>query len=481
MVDHSRVAELGAVALVRDLVRRWWGVELTLADARGAVLATARGAAAPGSEVRGGWVARVCGAARARREPGSGDRRAFVHAGRSGEGLAFVVCPIRFRGEFAGCVLAGVAPSRRLPAAATEQLMDLLEAAADAVQGAFAEAAALELRAASPPHAADPATFGIIGRSRAMQDVFRLVEKVAGSEATVLIQGESGTGKELIARAVHDHGPRARQPFVAINCAALPETLLESELFGHAKGAFTGAVCDKKGLFQAADGGSFFLDEVGEMSPALQTKLLRVLEEGAVTPLGSTREIEVDVRVIAASKSDLEVAVAEGRYRKDLYYRLDVIRVDLPPLRARIEDLPLLVEHFLNKHRLGCKASRPAPRLDDAAMATLAGYAWPGNIRELENEIERLLVLGAEHDVIPSELLSPRIAHSAGARPARGNGEAAARGTLRARTDALEREMIREGLARTLWNKSRLAKDLGVSRSNLIAKIHQFGLDRKRH
>src|SRR5262249_31642113 len=226
----------------------------------------------------------------------------------------------------------------------------------------------------------------IVGNSRSMQQVFRLLEKIVESESTILIHGESGTGKELVARAIHYNGPRTKKPFVVQNCSAFNDNLLESALFGHAKGAFTGAIKDKKGLFEIADGGSFFLDEVGDMSPALQVKLLRVLQEGTFTPVGSTETRQVDVRVIAATHKDLHKMVERGEFREDLYYRINVTRVAAPPLRERMDDLPILVEHFLRKHHRGKGAP---PRLSPDALAAFQRYAWPGNIRELENEIER--------------------------------------------------------------------------------------------
>src|SRR2546422_2715876 len=222
-----------------------------------------------------------------------------------------------------------------------------------------------------------------------MQRLYALLDKLVGSDITVLVTGENGTGKELIARALHYNGPRKDKAFVATNASALNDNLLESELFGHVKGAFTGAGRDKTGLFKVADGGTFFLDEVGDMSPALQVKLLRVLQEGTFTPVGSTETRTVDVRVIAATHKDLQKMVERGEFREDLYYRINVIKTQIPPLRDRIDDLDILVDHFLRKHyrpRPGAGRTRP-PRLGADARAAMQRYPWPGNIRELENEI----------------------------------------------------------------------------------------------
>jgi len=245
---------------------------------------------------------------------------------------------------------------------------------------------------------------GIIGSSSKMQEVFKIVERVANSNATVLIRGESGTGKELIARAIHYNSPRAARPFIAVSCAALPETLLESELFGYEKGAFTGAVGQKAGRFELAHQGTLFLDEVPEISPPVQVKLLRVLQEREFERVGGTKTIKVDVRLIAATNRDLEQLVAEGHFRPDLYYRLQVIQVFLPPLRERTEDIPLLVQHFIEKYNK--ENGKFVKGATDETMELLMKYRWPGNVRELENVIERGVVLAdANEDLITPDLL----------------------------------------------------------------------------
>jgi transcriptional regulator with PAS, ATPase and Fis domain len=265
---------------------------------------------------------------------------------------------------------------------------------------------------------------------------------------------------------------------VVQNCSAFNDNLLESALFGHVRGAFTGAVKDQKGLFEVADGGTFFLDEVGDMSAALQVKLLRVLQEGTLTPVGATKPVKVDVRIIAASHKELGKMVERGEFREDLYYRINVLKIVVPPLRDRIEDLPLLVEHFLHKHHHG---TGDPPRLCDEGMTALASYRWPGNIRELENEIERLIVLGADEDELGIGLLSQRIRDAAPEGPPspRPTWRFERMGTLREVVESVEAEVIAQGLIRTHWNKSQLAKELGISRSNLIQKCSYYGLDRK--
>jgi Nif-specific regulatory protein len=242
----------------------------------------------------------------------------------------------------------------------------------------------------------------LVGNSPSMQRVYERIARVARSDATVLITGETGTGKELAARAIHLNGPRAKRPFVAINCAALTETLLETELFGHERGAFTGAVAQKKGKFEIADGGAIFLDEVGELAPALQSKLLRALQSREFERVGGTRPIKVDVRLIAATNRDLEEEVRGHRFREDLFHRLNVVAIEMPPLRERREDIPQLVNHFLG--RFSAKADRRIRRASSAAMQYLTAYHWPGNVRELENTIERAFVLGASGEILPEDL-----------------------------------------------------------------------------
>jgi two-component system, NtrC family, response regulator HupR/HoxA len=314
----------------------------------------------------------------------------------------------------------------------------------------------------------------IIGQSQPMRNMFALVEKIAPSDSPVLITGASGTGKELIARAIHFNSPRKTQAFVAQNCAAFSEHLLESQLFGHIRGAFTGAIKDQKGLFEAADKGTLFLDEIGEMVPGLQAKLLRVLQEGTFRAVGATEEKSVDVRVLAASNRDLGKMCEQGAFREDLYYRLNVIRVHLPALSERRDDIPLLVEEFLQ--RAAAKRNANKKSITPEAMAMLTSYSWRGNVRELENEIERMLILGGDEDVLGTELISAHIQVSS-ERDAAPQAAGPGQGELKEQVEKLEREVILAALKRANWNKSTAAKELGMSRSSLITKVKQYGLE----
>jgi len=304
----------------------------------------------------------------------------------------------------------------------------------------------------------------LIGESAAMRRLRELVQRVARADAPVLVKGETGTGKELVARAIHRLGPRPGGPFVAVNCAALPETLLESELFGHAKGAFTDARAARVGLFVQASGGTLFLDEIGELSPALQPKLLRALQERRVRPVGASEEIAFDARLVAATNRDLESAVEEGRFREDLFFRLDVLPVEVPPLRARGGDVLLLAQHFACQlaHRTG----RPALGLSRAAAEKLGDYAWPGNVRELENAIERAVAL-ADHDHILVEDLPERIrSHRPSDLLLAGDDPA----TL-VPLEVVERRYIARVLEATAGNKTLAARILGVDRKTLYRKL----------
>jgi two-component system response regulator PilR (NtrC family) len=299
----------------------------------------------------------------------------------------------------------------------------------------------------------------IIGKSHQMQALYRMIETVAQTHSTVLVTGESGTGKELVARAIHSHSPRRDTPFVSVNCGAFTETLLESELFGYMKGAFTGAATNKKGLFEAASGGTIFLDEIGEMSPAMQVKLLRVLQERMVRRVGGVEEVPVNVRVIAATNRDLEREVADGNFRQDLFYRISVIPIELPPLRERAEDIPDLVEHFLTK--LATETGRKRLGVSAEAVRYLEAYQWPGNVRELENTIERAVALESG-DVIQPERLPQRILHYSPI--VSGSVEIPDGGIdLTEYLTRLERTYLVEALRRTNNNQTRSAELLHMS------------------
>jgi transcriptional regulator with GAF, ATPase, and Fis domain len=311
----------------------------------------------------------------------------------------------------------------------------------------------------------DERGFGaLVGGSARMDDLRALLGKVADSDLPVLVYGESGTGKELVARALHRTGARARRELVSVNCAAFPETLLENELFGHVRGAFTGADRPKKGLFEAAHGGTLFLDEIASMSPAMQTRLLRVLQDGELRPVGAPSSVRVDVRVIAASNQDLRAMVAAGSFREDLYYRLRVLQVNVPPLRERREDIPALVAHFLDKH--GFHGVTVAP----AAIEALVAYAWPGNVRELENEIRRASVIGGP--VIGLESLSRHIVESTSLLV----GEESSFHDLGELVKSVESREIQKALQRSGGNKTRAADLLGISRFTLQRKLDKYGI-----
>ena len=309
----------------------------------------------------------------------------------------------------------------------------------------------------------------IIGQSKPMQALLRLVGLVAGSDATVLLQGESGTGKELIARAIHDHSGRRERPLVVLDCGTVPESLLESELFGYLKGAFTGAQINKKGLFEEANGGTLFLDEIGDITPVFQGKLLRVLQTGEIRPVGSTRRIVVDVRVIAATNRDLKQLVAEHLFRDDLYYRLAVVPLRVPPLRDRREDIPLLVEYFLA--RSCARNGRTAKTISPAALRLLLDASWPGNVRELEHTIERAVVLTAGAEIPPESIILESAESVTSSLPS-----PQAVSQARAILNNVEREKLRNALMQAHGNRSRAAKVLGISRSTLYEKLKHYRL-----
>jgi len=309
--------------------------------------------------------------------------------------------------------------------------------------------------------------YGIVGRSRAIQEVIRMAKLVAQSRSTVLIVGETGTGKELVARAIHDWSGQRDMPLVRVNCAALPDTLIESELFGHVRGAFTGAVANKKGRFALADGGSIMLDEIAVIAPTVQAKLLRVLQEREFEPLGSERTVKVDVRIIAATNRDLRLLVGEGKFQEDLFYRLNVIPITIPPLRERREDIPPLVEHFVRRH-----ASRAGKRIDGIApeaMSMLAGAPWPGNVRELENTIERAVVLAPEPVIHPRDI----VIYSAATPGPTGLPSL----MLKQNLEWTERETVRRALEAARWVKKDAAETMGISQRALSYYLAKHRID----
>ena len=517
MPIEASFEDLHIVRKIRQTVRKWWSIELAAADETGFVVDHKQGKIVPPhNPLCQGCLTRKEGFARCNRSV----EKAIVQlekkpdlpqrAGPCHMGIDIIAVPVMVGEEYQGAMFAcgfliedgdarkekivanaealGLGETipdleeayrriARLDARDLEYFQDLLATTASEVAEFSSQMQAKEARiAALSAELQDRHRFGsIIGRSEAMQRLFAVLERVVDSEATVLLTGENGTGKELVARAIHYNGPRRDAPFVAQNCSALNDNLLESELFGHVKGAFTGATRDKQGLFKVADGGTFFLDEVGDMSPAMQVKVLRVLQEGTFLPVGATKPEKVDVRIIAATNRPLKEMVHKREFREDLYYRLNVINVELPPLRDRLEDLPALTEHFLEAYAQ--RNGQPKKRLSPEVMAEFYASRWGGNIRELENTIERLAVLAGDHEVIGPEL------RQLGANPSaedRGFARFRERGDLASAVQALEKEMIEAGLVATHWNKSKLAERLGVSRTTLIKKIKEYGLEEER-
>lgn len=370
--------------------------------------------------------------------------------------------------------------NRASPGIFRERDLDLLTVVAQQASLAVANARLYRRVQQAEMHAKSEANYlkqrvqkkfeGIIGESSAMKAVFAALQKVIDTRVTVLIEGETGTGKELIASAVHYQSRRRDRLFVVQNCAALPETLLESELFGHKKGAFTGADADKKGLFELADGGTMFLDEIGEMPLSLQSKLLRVLQEGEIRPLGSGTTRKVDVRIVAATNRNLEEEVKAGRFRQDLYYRLQVFPIRLPALRERRDDIPLLAHHFLKRY--SAELGKPVAGFSQQAMELLMSYQWPGNVRELENEVQRLVIQAEPGGYILPTDLSPRIRNIEGVldkiRPPRG--------TLKDMMEHIEKWLLIEALREHGGNKSATAKALGITREGLHKKLKGYGI-----
>ena len=316
---------------------------------------------------------------------------------------------------------------------------------------------------------------GLVGNSSVMQNIFRMVERVADSDSTILINGETGTGKGLLAHAVHKQSYRRDEPFVSINCGAIPENLLESELFGHLKGSFTGATANKVGKFESADGGTIFLDEIGDMSPDLQVKLLKVLEERCFEPVGGCKTVRVNVRIVTATHRDLEEEVQKGNFREDLFYRLYVIPIELPALRARRSDIPYFVAHFMN--RLNARKKTSVNTISDRAMHVLTHYSWPGNVRELANLMERLVVIKGsgeididdlpdkmKHDTPATQFVAPEL-----------TGEGLCLSTA---VSEFEKRLIYQSLEKTKWVKNRAAQLLKVKRTTLVEKIKRYELQK---
>ena len=521
--EWARIVRLRVVRHLTNILRRWYRVEIAFSDASGYVRAfEGNRIFEPTNAVcrlvlntREGF--RQCiASSRETHEvvtrigrPGEQKRAFRVGENRCHMGFRQIAVPIEIAGKPIGSVIAGgllphgeAADVKReisdgaagfgieresvenafphLPRvddSALEYLLELVAAVVKEVVQFHHEVAEKEQSIARLSEELGSAYgFGrIIGRSRPMREMMAVLEKVAPSDSTILLQGENGTGKELIARAIHYDSPRRDKPFITQSAAAFNENLLESELFGHVKGAFTGAVKDKKGLAELADGGTFFLDEVGEMSPAMQVKVLRLLQEGTFSPVGSTEVKHVDIRLVCATNRDLRRMVERGEFREDLYYRINVINIVVPPLRDRRDDLPLLVKHFLEQ--LAVEKKQPPKEIQPLVMDRFFDYEWPGNIRELENEVERLVVLAGDDPVIAADLLSARIKERSGRANVRG---VRVEKTLDEILEEVERRVLTEGLRKTRWNKTQLAKQLGISRKGLIAKVQRYQLDRRK-
>ena len=476
---------LAEVSLARDLLRKWWGLDLGFSEPDGG--GYTRASHATCESVRGAATA-ACAAAlkdMAADFAKSKSRAAAVKTCHAG--MLIVAAPVFGAKSLAGVVYATGGCASGTRDAIEGHIVRTIGATADEAKtmGAVAPemneadvARAKDLVAAaaaaverSQPAEIPPTTWThpfseIVGDAPAVRDVVKLLGKVVRSEATVLVHGESGTGKELIARAIHYHGPRMKKPFVVQNCSAFNDNLLESALFGHVRGAFTGAVKDQPGLFQVADGGTFFLDEIGDMSAALQVKLLRVLQEGTFTPVGGTKPVKVDVRIIAASHKDLATMVQHKQFREDLFYRVNVLKITVPPLRERVSDIPRLAQHFVNKH---WRTPGTAPRLSQGALSRLVAYPWPGNIRELENEIERMLVLAGDATELTAGMVSGRVSGIVGA------AQNAPR-PLRDVSANAESQAIVEALGRHTGDREQAAQDLGISASYLAARMAALGL-----
>ncbi len=468
--------------MARDLLRRWWGLELGFAAADGSGYErTSHATCATLQKVPGGGCAGAMqhAAVRAAAATGAIVHRCFAQltivaaavrgASRAPIGIVYASGGRHAVDAAAVEVAIGDATAATLEAPSLAAAAPVLDETAMArIKDLVAAAAAAVERA--QPATISPTTFShpfteIVGDAPAVRDVVKLLSKVVKSDATVLVHGESGTGKELIARALHFHGPRAKQPFVVQNCSAFNDNLLESALFGHVRGAFTGAVRDQQGLFQAADGGTFFLDEIGDMSAALQVKLLRVLQESTFIPVGGTKPVRVDVRIIAASHKDLAKMVQQKQFREDLFYRVNVLKITVPPLRSRAADIPRLVGHFLAKHARGAAP----PRISERALALLMAYSWPGNIRELENEIERMLVLAGGASELSGDMISPRVAQASAAGTPR---------PLRDIIDTAETDAIVAALGRQGGDFPAAAAELGVSPGYLAARSVSLGLSK---
>ena len=511
-VNYEEFESLHVVRRLRQIVGNWWKVQLNFTDSRGFLRGVPQGkffnptnkvcAFITGDE---GGFKDCMGTARSTTAECVSINGAKL--GRCHSGFSTLSLPLRIDGKYLGCLFADGFLSEEtatdqktlvrkylsgkfgdssqelaehiesLPVLSKkdiEYLTELLQVVIDEVLTLRKSLSDSDERYnAMTKDLTDKWDFGkMVGRSTSMITLFKLLARVADSDSTILVTGENGTGKEGIARAVHYNSRRKKGAFVIQNCGALNDNLLESEIFGHVRGSFTGAIKDKKGLFELADKGTLFLDEIGDTSLAMQVKLLRVLQEGTFLPVGGTEQRKVDVRVVAATNKNLEQMVKDGTFRQDLYYRLNVINIKVPPLRERKDDVPLLVSKFLEDY--AASSSTPKKRVTRACLDVMERYAWPGNVRELQNEVERLCVLAGDQVEITDEFISDRLNDKKedkfpGLR---------VDGKLKDAIEELERKMILESLIREGWNKSKVAKILGISRAGLIMKCEKFGFDK---
>lgn len=509
--------KLHVIRRLRQLIGKWWQIQLNFTDAKGFVRGVPEGKFFnPINPICTGITAETKGFASCMGtvKKTTLDARAQAKAklSRCHSGFSTLSVPIRIHDEFLGCVfgdgfvvseseqeqkiaiknyLRSQFPQKEPLQAAIDQLpvlsqkditylTELIEIVVAEILMTQANLAVTQkqVQVLSSELNARYHFANMVGKSPAMQKLYALLERVCDSSALVLIQGENGTGKELIARALHYNSKRKKQPFLAVNCAAFNENLLESELFGYVKGAFTGANKDKVGLFEASGQGTLFLDEIGDTSMLMQTKLLRVLQDGSFSPVGSVVTKTSAARIVCATNKDLQALVKAGSFREDLFYRLHVITVAVPPLRERQEDIPLLIEHFTKAYAQTTHQKLKTPSSE--CLHSLLNHSWPGNIRELENEIERLCVLAGDSPVLEAASLSPTLLTSHKERlPSHPPGEAQIpHGKLKEALENLEKMMILAGLKRTGWNKSQLARELGISRAGLIMKVEKYHLEK---
>ncbi len=522
MINWDEFEHIHVIKKLKQILNSWWNIDVVFTDERGQI----RSGASASSVYCNPAVATFLGKETSLESLADSIQKSFDEIRSSGSryslrkwetaGFDMAVIPITIENDFMGCVVAlGFLKDRSQVSRISEirERMAIFGASGDTIDKAISkvsfiddqdrehflelvelvaqEVVTLHLEITSRENRIKELNKelgsrykydNMIGKSKPMQSLYSLMDKIKGADSTVLIQGENGTGKELIAKAIHYNSLRKDKGFVIQNCSAFNDNLLESELFGHVKGSFTGAIRDKKGLFEMADKGTFFLDEIGDTSPTMQVKLLRVLQEGTFIPVGAVEHRRVDVRIIAATNRNLKEMVEAGTFREDLYYRLNVININVPSLRDRKEDIPLLAEFFLNKAQSGSGNSNvmttgPKKVLTKRALEKLYDYAWPGNVRELQNEMERLIVLAGPEAKIAADMLSPKILDTGDKAKVQGTR---LHGKLKDALEDLERDMIREGLRRTGWNKSKLAKELGISRAGLIMKVEKYGLDKRK-